>query len=122
MDLPFTDTFFYTSLIVIGTPLLYFLTKSGFSYQEEKKRVLISIFLAPVLILLLMSALFGIEKTTERIGDLFEDFLQFVIYSVLGVVFLAVCWTIFMFLVSDNKKEMLGDVAKIISKIGSKNK
>lgn len=118
MNLDFNDTFCYINLIIIGTPLIYFLTKSGFSYQEEKKKVLSSIFIAPIIILLLMSAIFGINETTKNIGNLFGVFLHFIIYLVIGFFFFAVCMIIFVFLIADNKKEVIKNLKDRILKVG----
>lgn len=118
MNLDFNDTFYYISLIVIGAPVIYFLTKSGFSYREEKKTVLISLFLTPILILLLMSVIFGIDETTKNIGDLFGDFLHFIIYTVIGLFFLGICLVILVFLIADNKKDVINSIKDRILKIG----
>ncbi|WEK69617.1 MAG: hypothetical protein P0Y62_17590 [Candidatus Chryseobacterium colombiense] len=118
MNLDFNDTFYYISLIVIGAPVIYFLTKSGFSYREEKKTVLMSLFLTPILVLLLMSVIFGIDKTTKNIGDLFGDFLHFIIYIVIGLIFLGICLVILVFLIADNKKDVINSIKDRILKIG----
>ncbi|MFP3598438.1 hypothetical protein [Chryseobacterium sp. SIMBA_029] len=118
MNLGFNDIFYYISLIVIGAPVIYFLTKSGFSYREEKKAVLTSIFLTPILILLLMSVIFGIDKTTKNIGHLFGDFLHFLIYIVIGLFFLGICLVILVFLIADNKKDVIKSIKDRILKIG----
>ncbi|WP_159745797.1 hypothetical protein [Chryseobacterium sp. 8AT] len=126
MNLDFNNALYYISLIVIGAPVIYFLTKSGFSYREEKKTVLISISLTPILILLLMSAIFGIDETTENIGELFGDFLHFIIYTVIGLFFLGICLIILVFVIADNKKEVVNNIKdrilKIRKGIGRKNK
>lgn len=122
MNLEFNETLYYIALIVIGIPLVYFTTKSGFAYQEEKKNVIASIILAPIIILLITSAIFGVNETTTKMGRLFGDFLQFIIYMIIGLISFAVCMFIFIFLVSNNKKEVIESIKNKVLNIGRKNK
>ncbi|WP_435522912.1 hypothetical protein [Chryseobacterium indoltheticum] len=73
-----------------------------------------------------MSAIFGIDETTENIGELFGDFLHFIIYTVIGLFFLGICLVILVFLIADNKKEVIGSIKdkflKIRKEIGRKDK
>lgn len=110
MELSFTDTLYYVSAIMIGTPTIYFLTKSGFSFKEERKNVIISYIIAIALILLTISCIFGIDETTIKIGRLFGSLIRCMIYLIIGLIFFSIIMIIFIFLIAGNKKEVIESI------------
>ena len=116
MDLPFNDTFYFISIVFLGVPTVYFLTKSGFHFQDEKQNVTISYLIAIALILLTLTCIFSIEETSIKIGRIFGDFIRFIIYMIFFLIVLSICMFVLLFIIADNKKDIIFKTRAVLKK------
>lgn len=122
MELPFNDILCYVSLFVFGAPTVYFLSKSGFSFEEKKLNVIITYIVAIFLGLLIISGIFGIDTTSMMLGSLFGSFLRYIIYLTLILLCFAIGMYMLIFIISDNKEEIIDNIKSKILKIGEQIK
>ncbi len=122
MELSFNDIICYVSLFVFGAPTVYFLSKSGFSFGDKKLNVIITYIIAILLGLLILSGIFGIDETSIKLGNLFGSFIRYIVYLTLILICFALGMYLLVFIISDNKKDIIDNIKSKILKIGEQIK
>lgn len=107
MNLDFNETFYAVSSFVLIGLTLFISIKTELSITENKKEISIIYLSAIILILTVMSAIFGIDKTSMKIGRIIGDFTQKSILLIIGVMCFAIVVFSFFILITKDKKRFI---------------
>ncbi|WP_139423391.1 hypothetical protein [Chryseobacterium mulctrae] len=107
MNLDFNETFYTISSFILFGLTVFISIKTELSISENKKEISIIYLGAIVLILLIMSAIFGIDKTSMKIGRIIGDLIQKSILLIVGIMCFAIVVFSFFILITKDKKRFI---------------
>ncbi len=119
MDSNFADTFIYLSILFLLGPIVYFLNKNNLSSEEIKKKLIIILPLSLTIILVLMTGIYGLSETLDRIEKAASSFIRgIVLLLIMGFIgCLGIAVVFFPFL--NQKKQLLNNIKEFF--IGNTN-